>query len=42
LFLAEKTGQNYVSSPLAKLGTQRRTQAAVYGSSLRMPVPGSD
>ncbi|WP_051479206.1 response regulator transcription factor [Arthrobacter sp. H5] len=30
LFLAEKTIKNYVSSVLAKLGFQRRTQAAVY------------
>ena len=30
LFLAEKTVKNYVSSLLAKLGFQRRTQAAVY------------
>ncbi|MGI8457652.1 MAG: response regulator [Propionibacteriaceae bacterium] len=37
LFLAEKTVKNYVSSLLAKLGMQRRTQAAVYGSELRRP-----
>jgi two-component system response regulator DevR len=30
LFLAEKTVKNYVSSILAKLGCERRTQAAVY------------
>ncbi|GAA1126429.1 response regulator transcription factor [Arthrobacter flavus] len=30
LFLAEKTIKNYVSSVLAKLGFQRRTQAAVF------------
>ncbi|WP_307857517.1 response regulator transcription factor [Paenarthrobacter sp. DKR-5] len=30
MFLAEKTVKNYVSSMLAKLGFQRRTQAAVY------------
>jgi two-component system response regulator DevR len=30
LFLAEKTVKNYVSSMLAKLGFERRTQAAVY------------
>jgi DNA-binding NarL/FixJ family response regulator len=35
LFLAEKTVKNYVSGLLAKLGMQRRTQAAVYGSELR-------
>ncbi len=34
LFLAEKTIKNYVSSLLAKLGMERRTQAAVYGSRL--------
>lgn len=30
MFLAEKTVKNYVSSLLAKLGLERRTQAAVY------------
>ncbi len=30
MFLAEKTVKNYVSSMLAKMGFQRRTQAAVY------------
>jgi two-component system response regulator DevR len=35
LFLAEKTVKNYVSGLLAKLGMQRRTQAAVYGAQLR-------
>jgi two-component system, NarL family, response regulator DevR len=30
LYLAEKTVKNYVSSVLAKLGMQRRTQAAAY------------
>jgi two-component system response regulator DevR len=35
MFLAEKTVKNYVSSLLAKLGMQRRTQAAVFGSELR-------
>ncbi|THJ67466.1 response regulator transcription factor [Arthrobacter echini] len=39
LFLAEKTVKNYVSSILAKLGFQSRTQAAVYIS--RPPSPGS-
>ncbi len=34
LFLAEKTVKNYVSSLLAKLGMQRRVQAAVYASKL--------
>lgn len=32
LFLAEKTVKNYVSSLLAKLGMERRTQAAVFGA----------
>jgi two-component system response regulator DevR len=35
LFLAEKTVKNYVSILLTKLGMQRRTQAAVFGSQLR-------
>jgi two-component system response regulator DevR len=35
LFLAEKTVKNYVSSLLAKLGMQRRTQAAVLATELR-------
>jgi len=34
LELAEKTVKNYVSGLLAKLGMERRTQAAVYGSHL--------
>jgi DNA-binding NarL/FixJ family response regulator len=33
--LAEKTVKNYVSNILAKLGMERRTQAAVYAASLR-------
>lgn len=37
LFLAEKTVKNYVSGLLSKLGMQRRTQAAVYGSKVREP-----
>ncbi|SDD63596.1 response regulator [Auraticoccus monumenti] len=40
LFLAEKTVKNYVSGLLAKLGMQRRTQAAVYGAARRRDVPG--
>ncbi len=32
--LAEKTVKNYVSNLLAKLGMERRTQAAVYGAKL--------
>ena len=35
LFLAEKTVKNYVSSLLAKLGLERRTQAAVLGAEVR-------
>lgn len=35
LFLAEKTVKNYVSTLLAKLGMERRTQAAVLGSEVR-------
>ena len=35
LGLAEKTIKNYVSELLAKLGMERRTQAAVYGASHR-------
>ena len=35
MFLAEKTVKNNVSSLLAKLGMQRRTQAAVFGAGLR-------
>ena len=32
MYLAEKTVKNYVSSLFAKLGVERRTQAAVYAS----------
>ena len=32
MFLAEKTVKNYVSSLLAKLGLQRRTQAALFSA----------
>jgi two-component system, NarL family, response regulator DevR len=32
--LAEKTVKNYVSNLLAKLGMERRTQAAVYAARL--------
>lgn len=35
LFLAEKTVKNYVSVMLAKLGMERRAQAAVFGSEMR-------
>ncbi len=34
LFLAEKTVKNYVSSVLAKLGMERRTEAAVFAARL--------
>ena len=37
MFLAEKTVKNYVSRLLAKLGMQRRTQAAVFASKLERP-----
>jgi DNA-binding NarL/FixJ family response regulator len=41
MFLAEKTVKNYVSNLLAKLGMQRRTQAAVFGAEvLRKPAEG--
>ena len=43
MHLAEKTVKNYVSHLLAKLGMQRRTQAAVLATELRRPGgPGSD
>src|SRR4029450_10096143 len=43
MFLAEKTVKNYVSRLLAKLGMERRTQAAVFVSKLnRPPRPDSD
>jgi two-component system response regulator DevR len=35
MFLAEKTVKNYVSRLLAKLGMQRRTQAAVFATELK-------
>jgi two-component system, NarL family, response regulator DevR len=37
MYLAEKTVKNYVSSILAKLGLERRTQAAVLASKLLRP-----
>jgi len=37
MFLAEKTVKNYVSNLLAKLGMERRTQAAVFAA--RLPSP---
>ncbi|WP_233594822.1 response regulator transcription factor [Amycolatopsis sp. WAC 04169] len=36
LFLAEKTVRNYVASLLAKLGLQRRSAAAAYGTERRL------
>ncbi|MBF6195936.1 response regulator transcription factor [Nocardia implantans] len=41
MFLAEKTVKNYVSRLLAKLGLERRTQAAVYASKLRSRPSGT-
>jgi len=38
MFLSEKTIKNYVSRLLAKLGMQRRSQAAVYGSQILPPA----
>ena len=37
MYLAEKTVKNYVSSLLAKLGMERRTQAAVFAARLTAP-----
>jgi two-component system, NarL family, response regulator DevR len=37
MFLSEKTVKNYVSRLLAKLGMERRTQAAVLATELRAP-----
>jgi DNA-binding NarL/FixJ family response regulator len=39
MFLAEKTIKNYVSHLLAKLGMERRTQAAILATELRPPAP---
>ena len=38
MFLAEKTVKNYVSNLLAKLGLERRTQAAVLATRLLGPA----
>jgi two-component system response regulator DevR len=35
MFLAEKTVKNYVSNVLAKLGMERRTEAAVFAARLK-------
>jgi DNA-binding NarL/FixJ family response regulator len=37
MFLAEKTVKNYVSNLLAKLGMERRTEAAVFATRLAKP-----
>ena len=42
LHLAEKTVKNYVSNLLAKLGMERRTQAAVFVSKLDRPRRSDD
>ncbi len=42
MFLAEKTVKNYVSRLLAKLGMERRTQAAVFASKLDRPIGRAD
>jgi two-component system response regulator DevR len=42
MFLAEKTVKNYVSRLLAKLGMERRTQAAVFASKLDRPIRPAD
>lgn len=39
VFLTEKTVKNYVSSVLAKLGLERRTQAAVLATRLLGKTP---
>ena len=40
MFLAEKTVKNHVTNVLAKLGVERRTQAAVLASKLRQQDDG--
>ncbi|MDJ0320906.1 response regulator transcription factor [Pseudarthrobacter sp. PS3-L1] len=42
MVLAEKTVKNYVSSMLAKLGFERRTQAAVFVAHLKTPRDDGD
>ena len=39
MFLAEKTVKNYVSNLLAKLGMERRTEAAVFATRLKDNKP---
>ena len=41
MHLAEKTVKNYVSSMLAKLGMERRTQAAAYAAKTNFKKPGN-
>jgi DNA-binding NarL/FixJ family response regulator len=41
MFLAEKTVKNYVSNLLAKLGMERRTEAAVFATRLARPSASS-
>jgi DNA-binding NarL/FixJ family response regulator len=42
LFLAEKTVKNYISALFAKLGMQRRAQAAAYAARVFERRPGGD
>lgn len=42
MFLAEKTVKKYVSRLLAKLGMERRTQAAVFATELKRSRPPGD
>jgi two-component system, NarL family, response regulator DevR len=42
MFLAEKTVKNYISRLLAKLGMERRTQAAVFATELKRSRPPGD
>jgi len=43
MFLAEKTVKNYITAVLAKLGMERRTQAAVFAAThTKSSAPGSE
>ena len=42
MFLAEKTVKNYVSNLLAKLGMERRTEAAVFATRSAKPNPSEE
>jgi two-component system, NarL family, response regulator DevR len=42
MFLAEKTVKNYVSNLLAKLGMERRTEAAVFATRLAHPASAAE